>query len=103
MDESILDRLSDIENAAQKELARLTAQKEDLQKAANERLAAYDKKTDQRIEKRVESIRASIEKELEAGLARQERTNRRLLATIETDFEQQSDQRVEEIVRRILS
>ena len=103
MDASILERLTEIENAAQETLAGLIAQKKDLQKAADERLRAYDEKTDQRVEKKVSSIRASVENELEKQLKRQQRANDRLLATIEERFEKQSDERVAEIVRRILT
>lgn len=103
MDASILSRLTDIENAAQETLAGLLAQKEELQKAADERLAAYDRKTEQRVEKKIGSIRSSIENELEKQLKRQQKANDRLLAAIEERFEKQSDERVLEIVRRILS
>ena len=103
MDASILNRLTDIENAAQEALAGLIAQKRDLQAAADERLAEYDKKMDQRVEKKVGSIRSSIENQLEKQLKRQQKANDRLLAAIEDRFEKQSDERVSEIVRRILS
>ena len=83
MDESVLDRISDIELAAQNQLSRITAKKDALQKEADERIADFDKKTDERVEKRIASIRAEIEEALMQQLHRQEEAAKHTIADIE--------------------
>ena len=90
MDESVLDRISDIELAAQNQLSRITAKKDALQKEADERIADFDKKTDERVEKRIASIRAEIEEALMQQLHRQEEAAKHTIADIERRYEKEA-------------
>ena len=103
MDVSVLDRLSEIEAAAKEQLARMTEKKAALQKEADEQILEFDRKTDERVEKRIASIRADVEDALEQQLKRQQEQNERALAEIEERFVKEADRRVQEIVRHILS
>ena len=103
MDVSVLDRLSEIEAAAKEQLARMTEKKAAFQKEADEQILEFDRKTDERVEKRIASIRADVEDALEQQLKRQQEQNERALAEIEERFVKEADRRVQEIVRHILS
>lgn len=103
MDVSVLDRLSEIEAAAKEQLARMTEKKAALQKEADEQILEFDRKTDERVEKRIASIRADVEDALKQQLKRQQEQNERALAEIEERFVKEADRRVQEIVRHILS
>ena len=102
MDVSVLDRLSEKEKEAQDLLSRMTEKKAALQKEADEQIAGFDKKTDERVEKRVASIRADVEDTLMQQLRRQQEMNERVLADMEERFEKEADRRADEIVRRVL-
>lgn len=101
-EKEVLDKLSEIENAAQTAITRNAEKKAALQKQSDERTAEYDRQIDEESRKELEGVRASLEKSLQEQLTKLDEDTKKEKEFMDSHYTKELDRRADEIVARIL-
>lgn len=102
-EQEILEKLSEIENAAQSVITSTAEKKAQLQKQADERTKEFDRKVDEESQDRLSETRSSIENDLEHQLQKLKEDTEKASDFLESHYMKELDERADEIVERILS
>ncbi len=102
MADPVLDQLDKIENAADQTLAQSEERKKDLLKANDDRMAAYDKETEEASQKQLAELKASLQKKYEDSVKKLSSENDRILAGLEQRYKSREDEIADELVKKML-
>lgn len=102
MDASVLNRLDEIETAAQKVRAQTEDRKRELEKAADQKTAAFDAQIDADSAKKLDALRAQMQDQDRSRLDRLEREADAQFNRINEYYAAQLDSRADAIVKQVL-
>lgn len=102
MADQVLDQLDKIEDAADQTLAQSEARKKDLLKANDDRMAAFDKETDESSEKQIAEMKAALQKKYEESVKKLSAENDSILSGLEQRYKSRENDIADEIVKKML-
>lgn len=102
MADPVLDQLEKIENAADQTLAQSEERKKDLLKANDDRMAAFDKETEEKSEKQIADMKAALQKKYEDSVKKLSAENERILSGLEQRYKSKENELADEIVKKML-
>lgn len=102
MDNSVIRKLADIDNAARSILDDAEEEKKRLAEDYREQTEAYDRKIDIESEQQLEKIRSDFERENTREIEKLEENMDKAFAFVNRNYAEKVDERADEIVARIL-
>jgi hypothetical protein len=103
MSDQVLDQFDRIEEAAGKILEEAKEQKASLVKANDERMTAFDQKTDAAAAVRIDRLREKLQSQHEAELQKLKTETDRILARLETGYRARKEELADEIIKNMLT
>lgn len=100
--DKVIEKISDIESAATSIMDNANERKKAFAKEMEDRTAAFDSDLEEKTNKKIEALRNQLEVEMNRQLEKQLSDSKRILATLETHFEEQHSQYVENLFQTMI-
>ncbi|MEE3419884.1 MAG: hypothetical protein VZR02_02085 [Lachnospiraceae bacterium] len=102
MDRKVLDSLANIDDAAEKVLNQADGKKEELTKAMDEKIAAFDEESDRTSREEIERLKEELEGRQKKALEDLQTSTDAELSRLDRDFLNKKEEIADGIVRQIL-
>nr|WP_024837846.1 hypothetical protein [Clostridium sp. 12(A)] len=100
--DKVIEKISDIESAATSIMDNANERKKAFAKEMEDRTAAFDSDLEVKTNKKIEALRNQLEVEMNRQLEKQLSDSKRILTTLETHFEEQHSQYVEDLFQTMI-